>query len=120
MFGRLSLGIGLVLVVMGIGLYALANPPSITAAIPAFLGLPMALAGWALLSGRWQTPARWLVAALCAVGVFGSLRVFGQLGEALAGTSGNPLAISGQLAVIALCLVLLVVFAREQWLARRA
>jgi hypothetical protein len=79
--------IGLALLVIGVGGYVLTGASSITALIPAFIGLPVIVLG--LLAGReqWRRHAIHAALVLALLGLLGTLMNVAQLPALL--TGGN-------------------------------
>jgi hypothetical protein len=100
---RLSLNIGIAMIVLGLLSYLLSGAASITALIPTFLGIAIAALGWvALTNAKASRHAMHGVMLLALLAVLGSLRVFGMLG------SGLSIAVASQLLMLALGLALLI------------
>ncbi len=101
--------LGIVLVVLGIGAYVLSNFASVTALIPAFFGVLIAILG---VVGRQQTNRQRLAAygigLLAVLGVLGSTRGIPDIIALLTGESvESTIAAVSQGAMIVICLVLL-------------
>lgn len=108
------MGFGIVLVLIGVGTYAAAGGASVTALIPAFVGVLMLLAGFAISRPGSRPFGLYAAATLAALLGLGSLRgVIGLLGGEVA------LATVTQLVLLVLCLVFLVVCIREIGAGRR-
>ena len=80
--------IGILLIIVGVGSRVLTGTSSITALIPAFFGVPIALLGWLALAPQ-RTRWSMIIASLLALlGVFGTYSVVGNLTATL---QGDPL-----------------------------
>lgn len=100
---RLSLNIGIAMIVLGLLSYVLSGAASTTALIPAFLGIVIAALGWvALTNEKASRHAIHGVMLLALLAVLGSLRVFGMLG------GGFNIAVVSQLLMLGLGLALLI------------
>ena len=105
----LSIVLGIVLVVLGVGAYTLSDFASITALIPALFGVLIAILG---VVGRQQTDRRRLAAygigLLAVLGVLGSMRGIPDIITLLTGEAvESTIAAVSQGAMIVICLVLL-------------
>ena len=72
--GRLTLGFGVVLVLIGVVTYFATGRESITAMIPAFIGLPVLLAGFLITRPGTRSFGLYLAIALALLMAFGTLR----------------------------------------------
>ncbi|WP_047864209.1 hypothetical protein [Rubrobacter aplysinae] len=80
---RLTLGFGVVLVLTGVISYFAMGRQSVTALIPAFIGVPLSLAGLVSMQPRWRSYGLYAAAGLGLLLSLGALRgVFGLLGGA--------------------------------------
>lgn len=68
-----TIGFGLTLVVLGVAAYFAGGRESVTAMIPAFLGVPIAACGFIALRMTRERPALLVAGALGALGVVGAL-----------------------------------------------
>ncbi len=118
---RVSIGVGVILIILGVATYFGTGMTSWTALIPAALGLVVFVAGWRLeRSGRTLGPALYVVAGVALLGFLGSLRGVGDFLGLLAGQDvGPPVAPFAQAVTVILCLVLLVSAGRAFVLERR-
>ena len=71
---RLTLGYGVVLVLIGVVTYFATGRESITAMIPAFIGLPVLLAGFLTTRPATRSFGLYLAIALALLMAFGTLR----------------------------------------------
>lgn len=112
--------IGAALVVLGVGAYVLTGADSITALLPAFLGVPIGLLG--VLAGRESMHRHAIHAALvlALLGVIGTLGNIAELPGLLTGDEvERPVAVVASTLTALLCLVLLVLGIRSFVAARR-
>jgi hypothetical protein len=118
---KLTIGIGLLLILVGGGFFAgLAiiehKTPSATALIPAFAGLPILLLGFVALKDAYRMHAMHGVAILALLGF---LLPAGRLGMKLAqGATVPPTILVSLILMAVLCLILLVACVRSFVLAR--
>jgi len=84
---QVTIGFGVLLVIVGVVSYAAASGDSrsITALIPAFIGLPLAVAGWATTRENLRRYAAWAAVLLVLALLLGSLRGVALLVGALTG-----------------------------------
>lgn len=107
---RLGIVLGIALIVLGIGAYALSDFVSLTALIPAFFGALVAI----LSLVGYRQPDRQRLAAygiglLAVLGVLGSTRgIPDMIALITGGTVDSPIAVVSQGAMIAVCVVLLI------------
>jgi hypothetical protein len=113
-----AIAFGVVLCLVGLGFYLGTGATSVTALIPAFIGLPIALAG--LVARREGLRAHAMHAA-ALVGTLGALGSLGRLVPALAagGSLARP-ALLAQAITGLVCLVFVVLCVRSFVRARRA
>ena len=88
---KTTLSLGGVLVAVGVVGWLASGAASVTALIPAFLGLVIALLGWVALSRPKLGVHAALVVAL--LGIFGTIPNVLGLGDLLSGTAERPLAV---------------------------
>ena len=116
---KITIGLGLVLIVLGVGGYFGTGQESLTALIPAFFGLPLGLLGLIALKEHMRKHAMHAAALIALLGLVGSLfRIVKKLivGEELEVST----AVTMQLVVAALCAVFVVLCIRSFIQARRA
>lgn len=106
---RLGIVLGIALIILGVGAYALSDFVSITALIPAFFGVLVAVLS---VVGHRRTDRQRLAAygigLLAVLGVLGSTRGIPDIIALLTGGAvDSPIAAVSQGAMIAVCLVLL-------------
>jgi len=111
---KLTITLGAVLVVLGLGAYVLSGAASITAAIPAFLGLPILIAGVVANAKpdihRHAIHVALVIAVLGALGSLGGVFPLDDLGTAAVVS----------LITIVLCVAYIVVGVRSFIAARRS
>lgn len=105
----LSIVLGIALIVLGIGAYVLSDFASITALIPAFFGVLIAILG--VVGYQWtdrQRLAAYGIGLLAVLGVLGSTRGIPDIVALLTGEAvGSTIAVVSQGTMIIICLVLL-------------
>jgi lysylphosphatidylglycerol synthetase-like protein (DUF2156 family) len=117
---RIAIVFGSLLVLVGVGFYVGTGAASITALIPAFIGLPLALLGGLATRENLRRHAMHGAAALGLLGFFGSARGLAQLPALLSGEPlARPAAVAGQSLTAALCLVFVILCVRSFVEARR-
>ena len=116
---KITIGLGVILIALGLGGYLGPGRASPTALIPAFFGLPLLILGWVALKERMRKHAMHIAVVIALLGVVGSLfRIVKKLivGEELEVST----AVTMQLVVAALCAVFVVLCIRSFIQARRA
>lgn len=100
--------VGVLLILVGILSRVLTGTSSITALIPAFFGLPIAVLGWLAFAPqrtRWSTM---VIAALSLLGIIGTYSVLIDLFAVIQGTSPSASTIARAIMFV-LCAILLLV-----------
>jgi lysylphosphatidylglycerol synthetase-like protein (DUF2156 family) len=111
---------GAFLCLVGVGFYAGTGAASVTALIPAFIGLPLALAGALARRDGWRRHAMHAAALLGTLGFLGSLRGALRLPALLAGGEvARPAAVAAQAITAALCLAFVALCVRSFLRARQ-
>lgn len=112
---RLSTSVGVILLVLGVAAYLATGMASLTALIPAALGLLLYGSGWvASRRPKLRTPALIFTTLVATAGVLGSLRGVPDAVALLSGSSvERPLATVAQVLTVVLCLVLLTFIVRR-------
>lgn len=111
---------GALLCLVGVGFYAGSGAASVTALIPAFLGLPLVAAGLLARREGLRRHAMHAAALVGTLGVLGSIRGAVQLPALLAGGEvARPAAVVAQAVTAALCLVFVALCVRSFVNARR-
>ena len=116
-----TLALGIVLVLLGVGAYFGTGGQSVTALIPAFFGVPMAILGLLARDERRLKLTMHVAAVLALVGFLGSARGIPSLITMLGGGEvARPAAAVVQTAMAALCLLFLILAVRSFVQARRS
>ena len=118
---KITIGLGFVLIVLGLGSYFGTGREHVTALIPAFFGLPLALLGVAALKDhRWKY-AMHVAAALGLLGFAGTVTGLMKLPVLLSGGElDRPAAVAVQAAMAIVCLLFVVLCVWSFIKARRA
>src|SRR5918998_4490217 len=90
---RFTTALGVALVILGVGASVLTSAVSITALIPAFVGVPLLACAAVARSARWRRPALAVALAVALLGALGSAMNVIKIGEAIAGTAQRPSAV---------------------------
>ncbi len=118
---KITIGIGCVLIALGVGSYFGTGRASVTALIPAFVGLPLALLGVVALNDGLRKHAMHAAAVVGLLGLLGASRGFAKLPALLTGGEvEKPVAAYVQIAMSLVCLVFLVLCVRSFIKARRS
>jgi hypothetical protein len=117
---RFTTTVGVALVLLGIGAYVLTSAVSITALIPAFVGVPLLACAAVARSATRRRPALAVALAIALLGALGSSMNVIQIGEAIAGTAQRPSAVWVSTIMFVLLVAYLVVGGRDLLRARRA
>ena len=115
---NLTVRVGLVLILMGLGGYLATGMASVTALIPAFFGLPIAVLGQIAKNEARRKHAMHGAVLLGLIGFLGSARGLLALPQLLAGTAERPTAVAMQ-ALMALLLAVFVVLCVRSFIAAR-
>lgn len=111
---------GVLLCLVGVGFYAGTGAASVTALIPAFIGLPLVVAGRVARREGLRHHAMHAAALLGTLGLLGSLRGAAQLPALLGGGEvPRPVAVAAQSITATLCLVFVALCVRSFVNARR-
>ena len=118
---KITIGIGCVLIALGVGSYFGTGRASVTALIPAFFGLPLALLGVAAVKERLRKHAMHAAAVIGLLGLVGASRGFASLPALLSGGEvERPVAVYVQIAMTLVCLVFVVLCVGSFIKARRS
>ena len=118
---KITIGIGCVLIALGVGSYFGTGRASVTALIPAFVGLPLALLGVVALNDGRRKHAMHAAAAIGLLGFLGAARGFAKLPALLSGGEvEKPVAAYAQITMSLVCLVFLVLCVNSFIKARRS
>jgi hypothetical protein len=110
---RSTAALGIALVVLGVGAYALTSAVSVTALIPAFVGIPLLACAVLARSATRRRLALVVAMAIALLGALGSSMNAIRIGEAIAGTAQRPAAVWVSAIMFVLLVVYLVVGGRE-------
>ena len=113
--GKLTLGFGAVLVLIGVVTYFATGGASVTAMIPAFIGLPVLLAGFLITRPGTRSFGLYLAIALALLMALGTLR-------GVSGLFGGEISTATAINVVLLLMSVgyLIVAAREIFTGRRS
>jgi nucleoside recognition membrane protein YjiH len=90
---RFTSVLGIALVVLGVGAYVLTSAASVTALIPAFVGIPLLICGVLARSAARRRPSLIVALVVALLGALGSAMNAVKIGEAIAGTAQRPAAV---------------------------
>jgi hypothetical protein len=90
---RFTAALGIALVILGVGAYLLTSAVSVTALIPAFVGVPLLACAAVARSATRRFPALAAALAVALLGALGSSMNALRIGEAIAGTAQRPSAV---------------------------
>lgn len=100
-----TMALGSLLFLIGVGFYLGTGATSVTALIPAFLGIPIEMAGLAALRGGWRKHAMHAAVLLALLGFLGSARGIVSLPALMSGAEvARPAAVLAQSLTATLCL----------------
>lgn len=113
--GKLTLGFGVVLILIGVITYFATGGASVTALIPAFIGVPMLVAGFLITRAGTRSLGLYLAIALALLMALGTLR-------GVAGLFGGEVSTATVVNVVLLLMSVgyLVVAARDIFATRRS
>jgi hypothetical protein len=118
---RLTLVIGGILVVLGVVAYVATGAASVTALIPAFVGLLLVICGVIAARGeRARMHATHAALTIALLGALGSLMQVVKLGEVFAGTAARPAAVIVSTVMFVLLVGYIVLGVRSFIAARKA
>ncbi len=109
---RFTTTLGVALVILGIGAYVLTAAASVTALIPAFVGVPLLVCAAVARTAARRRPALAVALAIALLGALGSAMNAFRIGEAIAGTAQRPAAVWVSTIMFVLLVVYLVVGVR--------
>jgi hypothetical protein len=116
-----TIALGSLLFLVGIGFYLGTGATSVTALIPAFLGVPMEIAGFLGLREGWRKHAMHVAVLLALLGLLGSARGLLSLPALVSGAEvAGPVAVVAQSLTALLCLVFVGLAVRSFVRARSA
>jgi hypothetical protein len=118
---RITIGLGLVLIALGLGGYFGTGRASVTALIPAFFGLALLLLGLVALNARLRRHAMHLAVIIGLLGCAGTARGLIKLPVLLTGgEDARPAAVAVQAAMSVACFIYVLLCVRSFIKARRA
>ena len=117
---RLSIILGIILILLGLISYFGISSESVTALIPAFIGIPMLVLGFLALNEKYKKHAMHIAAVLMLIGlggtVSGLIKFFRMIGGEV---FERPSAITVQAIMAVLCLAFLILAIKSFIDARR-
>lgn len=122
MIGRMAsttIALGVVLIVLGLLGYFLSGGASVTALIPAFFGVLLAMLGLMARNENRRALAMHVAVFVALVGLLGSFRGLLQIGDVFDGTAARPSAVVAQSIMAVLTLGYIVMAVRSFMAARR-
>lgn len=114
-----TIALGVALIVLGLAGYVLTGMASVTALIPAFFGIVIALAGLVARDERKRKHAMHAAVAVALIGFLGSIRGLLQIGGVFDGTAARPAAVISQ-SIMAVLTFGYVIVAIRSFVAARA
>ncbi len=118
---KITIGLGLVLIALGLGSYFGTGRASFTALIPAFFGLPLLVLGLVALNERMRPTAMHIAVVLGLLGFAGTVTGLTKLPVLLTGGElARPAAVAVQAAMAIVCLVFVLLCVWSFIKARRA
>ena len=118
---KITIGLGLVLIVLGLGGYFGTGSEHFTALIPAFFGLPLGFLGVVALKEHMQKHAMHVAFVIGLLGFAGTIRGLMKLpGLRTGGELDRPAAVVIQAAMAIVCLLFVVLCVRSFIKTRRA
>jgi hypothetical protein len=116
-----TMALGSLLLLIGVGFYVGTGATSVTALIPAFLGIPIEIAGVVALREGWRKHAMHVAVLLALLGFLGSVRGLVSLPGLLSGAElARPAAVVAQSLTAVLCLAFVGLAVRSFVRARSA
>ncbi len=118
---KITIGLGLVLIALGLGGYFGTGRASVTALIPAFFGLPLLILGLIALKERMRKGAMHVAVVIGLLGFLGTIRGLMKLPVLLtSGQLDRPAAVAVQAAMAMVCFVFVLLCVRSFIKTRRA
>ena len=118
---KITIGLGLVLIALGLGSYFGTGRASVTALIPAFFGLPLLLLGLVALNERMRKTAILIAVVIGLLGFAGTVSGLLKLRALLTGGElERPTAVAVQAAMAIVCFVFVLLCVWSFIKARRA
>lgn len=115
-----TIALGVTLIIVGLAGYFLTGMASVTALIPAFFGIVIALAGLIARDERKRKHAIHAAVVVALLGFLGSVRGLLQIGDVFDGTAARPAAVISQTIMALLTLGYIVMAVRSFIAARRS
>lgn len=115
----LSISYGIILILMGLVSYFGIGSESITALIPAFIGIPMLILGWLGLNDKYLKHAMHGAAVLMLLGFFGTVGGLIKFFKMLGGIQPERLAAVIVQAIMALMCLVFLIFAVKSFIDAR-
>ncbi len=111
---RVAIFVGLILIAIGVAFYIGTGGKSITAMIPAFVGLPLAICGFVALNDLRRKAAMHVAVVIALLGFVGSISRAFKLPAALSNAPGapDPIVAYESAALNVLCLVFIILAVR--------
>ncbi len=117
---KMSIIYGVIFILMGVVSYFGISSESITALIPAFIGIPMLILGWLALNEKYLKHAMHGAAILMLIGFFGTISGFIKFFKMLGGVEPErPAAVTVQAIMSLMCFIFLVFAVRSFINARK-
>ncbi len=118
---KITIGLGLVLIALGLGSYFGTGRASVTALIPAFFGLPLLVLGLVALNERMRKTAILIAVVIGLLGFAGTISGLMKLPVLLTGGElERPTAVAVQAAMAIVCFVFVLLCVWSFVKARRA
>ena len=115
-----SLIVAVLLILLGVAGYVVSDMASVTALIPAFLGVALAVCGALAFKPSLRKHVMHVAMLIALIGIVGSVGGILQLGDVMAGTADRPLASVVRSITAVMMIVYMVVGVRSFIQARRA
>lgn len=117
---RLTQAVAVILILTGVITFVVTGASSVTALIPAFVGIAIGICGVLAIQERLRKHAIHLALVFALIGALGSLMNVVKIGELFAGTAERPGAIIESIILLVVTVVYLVFGIRSFIAARRA
>ena len=118
---KITIGYGLLMILIGVGGYFGSGMVSVTALIPAFLGTPILILGWIAIQDKWRKHAMHGVVLLALISLGGTIPGLIKLPTLLSGGEiARPPAVIAQSVVAVLSLVFIVLAVKSFIDARKS
>ena len=117
---RLTQAVAVVLILTGVITFVVTGASSVTALIPAFVGIAIGICGVLAMWEKFRRHAIHLALVFALIGALGSLMNVVKIGQLFAGTAERPSAIIESLILLVVTVVYLIFGIRSFVAARRA